>query len=233
MEMDEIKERIKQNTIETDNFLKLMQLFKKQDDFIKQSLNFLDNLRQNADNLSFKEEYNKQSQKQFINEIDRIKGAFEYNRYVNIDFKLKMAILLVELPEAQREIFFLTGIKKYSSLAEIARARTKGRTRQAVDGILKQMFQYFLYGNTGKFNIAQKTIFAKADTQHRHDEISEIQALCANMPQNAEIIINSLFDEFLLLDKDKQAKESYINKLLEMYLKKENNDIQPDDFYIL
>ena len=233
MEMDEIKERIKQNTIETDNFLKLMQLFKKQDDFIKQSLNFLDDLRQTADILNFSEEYNKHAQKQFISEIRRIKGALEYNRYIDIDFKLKMAILLVELPQKQREIFFLTGIKKYSTLAEIARARAKRCTRQAIDGILKQMFQYFLYGNTGKFNIAQKTIFKNADKEHRHDEISEIQTLCADMPQNAEIIINDLFDEFLLLDKDIQAKEHYISKLLEMYNKKENNDIQPDDFYIL
>ncbi|MBQ8459472.1 hypothetical protein IJ541_05145 [bacterium] len=233
MESENLKDKIQQQTVETDTLIQLMQLFKKQDDFVKQALKFLDDLRQTADVLNFSEEYNKQAQKQFISEIRRIKGALEYNRYIDIDFKLKMAILLVELPEAQREIFFLIGIKKYSSLAEIGRARTKGRTRQAVDGILKQMFQYFLYGNTGKFNIAQKTIFANADTQHRHDEISEIQALCANMPQNAEIIINSLFDEFLLLDKDKQAKESYINKLLEMYRKKENNDIQPDDFYIL
>jgi len=233
MEMDEIKERIKQNTIETDNFFKLMQLFKKQDDFVKQALKFLDDLRQNADNLNFIEEYNKQSQKQFISELDRLKNALEYNRYTDIDFKLKMAILLVELPQKQREIFFLTGIKKYSTLAEIARACVKRTTRQAVDGILKQMFQYFLYGNTGKFNIAQKTIFKNADKEHRHDEISEIQALCADMPQNAEIIINDLFDEFVLLDKDIQAKEHYISKLLEMYNKKENNDIQPDDFYIL
>ena len=226
MESENLQEKIQQQTKETDTFLQLMELYKKHNDFIKKSLNFLDDLRQNADNLNFTEEYNKQSKEQFIREIDRLKNAFEYNRYVNIDFKLKMAILLVELPPKQREIFFLTGIKKYSTLADIARARVKGRTRQAVDGILKQMFQYFLYGNIGKFNIAQKTIFVNADNNIKHHEpISEIQSLCADMPQNAEIIINDLFDEFVLLDKDTQAKEQYISKLLEMYNKKKNNDI--------
>lgn len=233
MESENLKDKIKQQTKEEDTFFQLVQLFEKQDNFIKQSLKFFNDLRKNADKLSFKEEYNKQAQSRFISEIDRIKGALEYNRFVGIDFKLKMAILLVELPPKQREIFFLTGIKKISTLAEIARARVKRSTRQAVDGILKQMFEYFLHGNNGKFNIAQKTIFKNANKEHRHDEISEIQALCADMPQNAEIIINDLFDEFVLLDKDIQAKEHYISKLFEMYNKKENNDIQPDDFYIL
>ena len=230
MEMDEIKERIKQNTIETDNFFKLMQLFKKQDDFIKQSLNFLDNLRQNADNLSFKEEYNKQSQKQFISEIDRIKGALEYNCFVDIDFKLNMAILLVELPKTQREIFFMIGIKGFN-IAQIARKRN--RKPQTISNSLSQMFEYFLYGNNGKFNIAQKTIFKNADKSYRHDEVKEIQSLCANVPQNAEIIVKDLFDDFVLLDKNKQDKDRYIDKLFEMYCKRENKDIKPDDFYIL
>lgn len=230
MESENLKDKIQQQTVETDTFIQLMQLFKKQDDFIKQSLKILEDLRKNANILTFTEEYNKQSQKRFISEIDRIKSALEYNRYVNIDFKLNMAILLVELPEIQREIFFMIGIKGFN-IAQIARKRN--RKPQTISNSLKQMFEYFLYGNVGKFNIAQKTIFRNIDKTYRHDEVKEIQSLCANKPQNAEIVVNDLLDEFILLDKNKQEKDRYIDKLFKMYTKRENKDIQPQDLYIL
>lgn len=230
MESENLKDKIRQQTKENDTFFQLVQLLEKQDNFIKQSLKFFNDLRKNADKLSFKEEYNKQAQSRFISEIDRIKGALEYNRFVDIDFKLNMAILLVELPKTQREIFFMIGIKGFN-IAQIARKRN--RKPQTVSNSLRQMFEYFLYGNTGKFNIAQKTIFKNADKSYRHDEVREIQSLCANVPQNAEIIIKDLFDDFVLLDKNKQDKDRYIDKLFEMYCKRENKDIRPDDFYIL
>jgi len=224
MDLKNIKDKINETNTETDTFLKLVELLKAQDDFIEQSLHFLNDLHKNADNLSFKEEYNKQAQKQFISEIDRIKESLCYNRFVDLDFKLKMSILLVELPPKQRELFFLIGIKEYNNLTQIG--NIMGCKTPTISEYLRRMFEFFSYGNEKKCNIATKTIFKNFDKSYRHKEVEEIQTLCMNAPKNAEIIINNLFNELATLDKNKQAKKHYIDHLYKMYSKREKKDIQ-------
>lgn len=230
MESENLKDKIQQQVIENNKVYELTKLVLKQDDFIRQGIKFLNDLRQNADNLTFAQEYNQQYKKRFISEIERIKSALAHNRLVDMDFKLNMAILLVELPTVQREIFYLIGFKSYNIQQT---ARERGKKPQSISNSLEQMFKYFLYGIDRKYNIATKTIFKDVDKSYRHDEVKEIQSLCANAPIYAEIIINDLLNDFILLDKNKQEKDCYIDKLFEMYTKRENKDIQPDDFYIL